>query len=131
MAAAPQYAATPLVGAALISNGTADTSFSAPSHATELVQAGASGTKITQIDVIPAGTISSGGVVVNIFLYNGTTYYLHESVLVPAVTPGTQTAPAKLSFTYDNLVLPSGWYLYATETIATQPCQVNAYGASL
>ena len=131
MAAAPQYAATPLAGAALISNATADTSFSVPAHATTLVTAGSNGTKLTQIDLIPAGTISSGGVVVNLFLYNGTTYYLHESVLVPAVTPATQLAPAKQSYTYDNLVLPSGWFLVATETIATQPVQVNAYGASL
>jgi hypothetical protein len=131
MATAPSYAATPLVGNALINNGTADTSFSAPTHATLLVTAGANGSKITQIDVIPSGTISSGGVVVNVFLYNGTTYYLHESVLVPAVTPGTQVAPAKISYYYDNLVIPSGWYIYATETVVTQPCTVNVYGASL
>lgn len=130
MAAAPTYTAVPLIGAVLVNNATADTSFSAPTHAVVLVTAGANGSKVNQIDLIPAGTISAGGVVVNIFLYNGTTFYLHESVLVPAVTPGTQLAPAKISFRYDDLVIPSGWFLYATETVITQPVQVNAYGGS-
>jgi hypothetical protein len=132
MAAAPAYASTPLLGTALINNGTADTSFSAPTHTTSLFTAGTSGTKLAQIDLVPAGTISSGGVVVNIFLYNGSSYFLHESVLVPAVTPGTQAASAKITYTYDNVTLPSSsWSLVATETVATQPVQVNAYGASL
>jgi hypothetical protein len=131
MATAPQYAATPLIGNELVNNGTADTNFETPSHASLLVTAGANGTKVTEIDLIPAGTISSGGVVVNIYIYNGTTYWLHESVLVPAVTPGTQAAPAKISYYYDNLVLPSGYFLYVTETVASQPVQVNAFGASL
>jgi hypothetical protein len=131
MATAPQYAATPLLGSVLVNNGTADTSFSAPTHATLLVTAGSNGSKITQIDLIPAGTISSGGVVVNIFIYNGTTYYLHESVLVAAITPGTQAASLKVSYTYDNLVIPTGSFLYATETVISQPVQVNAFGASL
>jgi hypothetical protein len=131
MATAPAYAVTPLIGTALITNSTADTSFSTPTHATLVLTGGASGTKITQIDVLPAGTISSGGVVVNIFLYNGTTYYLHESILVAAITPATQVPSVKYSYTYDNLVIPSGWYVYATETVVTQPCQVSVYGASL
>jgi hypothetical protein len=134
MATAPAYAATPLLGAALISNGTAD-SFpftTAPAHATTLFTAGSNGTKLVQVDLIPAGTISSGGVVVVLFLYNGTSYFLHEAVLVPAVTPASQVAPAKISYYYDSCVLPSNsWSLVATETVATQPVQVNAYGASL
>jgi hypothetical protein len=131
MAATPAYAATPLLGSALVSNTTADTSFSAPAHATLLVTASANGSKITEIDLIPAGTIASGGVVVNIFIYNGAAYYLHESVLIAAITPGVQTASQKYTYTYDNLVLPNGYFLYATETVITQPVQVNCFGASL
>jgi hypothetical protein len=131
MAAAPAYAATPLLGTALINNGTADTSFSAPTHTTSLFTAGTNGTKLAQIDLIPAGTISSGGVVVNLFLYNGTSYFLHESVLIAAITPATQVASLKYSLYYDSCVLPTTWSLVATETVATQPVQVNAYGASL
>jgi hypothetical protein len=131
MATAPSYAATPLIGSALVNNGTADTSYSAPTHGSTLLTAGSNGTKVAQIDLIPAGTISSGGVVVNIFIYNGTSYYLHESVLIAAITPATQVASLKYSYYYDNLVIPSGSTLYVTETIATQPVQVNAFGASL
>lgn len=131
MAAAPAFASTPLLGGALINNGSADTNYASPSHAVLLLTAGAGGTKVSQIDLIPAGTINSGGVVVNIYAYNGTSYYLFESVLVPAVTPGVQAASAKQSFYYENLVLPNGWFLYATETVISQEVQVNVFGASL
>jgi hypothetical protein len=131
MAAAPAYAATPLLGSVLVSNSAADTAFATPAHAVLLVAAGANGTKIAEIDLIPGGTIATGGVVVNIYLYNGTTYALHESVLIAAITPATQVAALKYTYTYDNLVLPSGSSLYVTETVISQPVQVNAFGASL
>jgi hypothetical protein len=132
MATAPAYASTPLLGNALINNGTADTSFSAPTHTTTLFTAGSNGTKLVQVDLIPAGTISSGGVVVNLFFYNGSSYFLHESVLITAITPATQVASLKYSYYYDSVVLPSNsWSLVATETVVSQPVQVNAYGASL
>ena len=131
MATAPAYAATPLIGAAVISNSSADTNFQTPSHATSVATAGSSGTKITEVDLLPVGTISSGGVVFNLYLYNGSTYYLLDSVLVPAVTPATQQNVTKIPLYYDNLVLPNGWSLYATETVVTQAVQVSAFGASL
>lgn len=133
MAVAPAYAATPLAGAVLVSNTTADTTFSVPANAVLLVTAGANGTKITEIDYTPGGTIATGGVIVNVYLYNGTTYYLapNGSVLVPAVTPATQQAVSTIQNTYDNLVLPTGWSLYVTETVATQPVFVTVFGASL
>src|ERR1700691_3209320 len=133
MAAAPAYAATPLLGTALINNGTADTGFgsTAPSHTTTLFSAGSNGTKLVQVDLIPAGTISSGGVVVHLFLYNGTAYFLHESVLIAAITPATQGASLKHRYYYDSCALPVTWSLVATQTVATQPVQVNAYGPSL
>ena len=133
MAAAPAYAATPLAGAVLVRNTTADTAFGIPAHAELLLTAGASGTKVTEIDLTPGGTIATGGVVVNIYLYNGTTYYLapNGSVLVPAVTPAAQVPAPTIQNSYDNLVLPSGWSLYVTETVATQPVFVTVFGASL
>ena len=48
---------------------------------------------------------------------------------------GTTTAtiaPAKTSYTYDNLVLPSGWSMRITTTVAGNEnrVEVNAFGAS-
>ena len=130
MAAAPAYAATPVVWSGLVP-GTLDASWTAPSHVTTLGSAGSNGTKITQVDVIPAGSPSAG--LVNVFAYDGTTYHLHESVTIAAATISTTAAPVKQSFYYDNLVLPSGWSLVVSNTVSgnVSIIEVNAYGASL
>lgn len=130
MAAAPAYAATPVVWSGLVP-GTADTSWTAPANVTNLGSAGASGTKVVQVDVIPAGTVVAG--LVNVFLHDGSIYHLHESVTIAAYTSSATAAPPKQSFTYDNLVLPNGWSLRVTTTVAgnVSLVKVNAYGASL
>lgn len=130
MAAAPAYAATPVAWCGLVP-GTADTSWIAPTNVTVLGTAGSNGTKITQVDVIPAGTTVAG--LVNAFLYDGAAYHLHESVTVAAGTVSTTAAPVKQTYTYDNLVLPNGWSLRVANTIAgnVSLVEVNVYGASL
>jgi hypothetical protein len=130
MAAAPSYASTPVAWCGLVPS-TNDTSFTAPAHVTTLGSAGSGGTKITQVDVIDAGTESAG--LVNLFLYDGTAYHLHESVTIAAATPSTTVAPIKTSLYYDNLVLPTGWSLVCSTTVAADESliTVNAFGASL
>ncbi len=134
MATAPQYAIGPVAWTGLVP-ATADTSWTAPTNKTTLGTAtsagGSTGTKITEIDVIPAGTVVNG--LVNIFLYDGTTYHLHESVPIAAATLSTTVGPVKQTYTYDNLVLPSGWSLVVTTTVSgnVSLVEVNAYGASL
>ena len=130
MAAAPAYASTPVLWSGLVPS-TNDTSWTAPTHVTTLGSAGSNGTKITEVDVIDAGTESAG--LVNLFLYDGTNYHLHESVLLTALNLSTIIPPAKTSFYYDNVVLPSGWSLVCSTTVAGNESvvSVNAYGASL
>jgi hypothetical protein len=130
MSAAPAYAATPVIWSGL-TPASADTSWTAPSNVATLGSAGANGTKVTQIDVIPAGTTVAG--LVNVFLFDGTTYHLHESAVIPAYTSSTTAAPPKQTYTYDNLVLPNGWSLRITTTVSgnVSLVEVNAYGASL
>ena len=130
MAAAPSYAVTPVAWTGLVPS-TNDTSWTAPTHVTTLGAAGANGTKITQVDVIDAGTESAG--LVNLFLFDGTAYHLHESVTIAAATPSTTVAPLKQSLYYDNLVLPTGWSLVCTTTVVADESliTVNAFGASL
>lgn len=130
MATAPAYAATPVIWAGIIP-GTLDTSFTAPTNQTTLGSAGASGTKIVQVDIEPLATTVAG--LVNIFAHDGTTYHLVESVTVSAATVSTTVAPVKQTYTYENLVLPTGWSLRVTGTIAgnVSLVKVIAYGASL
>jgi hypothetical protein len=134
MAAAPSYAATPVAWTGLVPS-TADTNWVTPVHVTTLGTAtssgGSTGTKITEIDVICAGTTVAG--LVNLFLYDGTAYHLHESVTIAAATPSATVAPVKQSLYYDNLVLPAGWSLACTATVVADESliEVNAFGASL
>ena len=130
MATAPAYAATPRLLAGLVP-ATADTSFTAPANTTTLGSAGSSGTKVTEIDVEPVGTVVAG--LVNVFGYDGSAYHLIESVTIAAATVSTSAAPAKQAFTYDNLVLPSGWSLRVTNTVSSNVSliTVTAYGADL
>jgi hypothetical protein len=130
MASSPAYADTPHVGAALVNNSTADTSYSsAPSHGSMLLTAGVYGTKVTEIDLIPAATIAA--VVVTIWLYDGTNYHFFTAVTFAAVTLSTTAGPSVTPLYFDNLSIPAGWSLYVTETVASQPVQVNAFGADL
>jgi len=130
MAAAPAYAATPVAWCGLVP-GTQDTSTTAPSHVTSLGSAGANGTKITQIDVIPTATVVAG--IVYVFVYDSVTYHLHEAVTIAAATYSTTAAPVKQSYYYDNMVLPNGWSLVASNSVASNVSivEVNAFGASL
>ena len=129
MSAAPTYASTPVTWCAL-APGTADTSWTGPTAVNVLGSAGTLGTKISQMDVIPSGTTVTG--LVNVFLYDGTAYHLHEPVQITAGTTTATIAPVKTSYTYDNLVLPSGWSMRITTTVAGNEnrVEVNAFGAS-
>jgi hypothetical protein len=131
MAAAPAYAATPVAWTGLVP-GTADTSFTAPTNQTTLGTAGSNGTKITEINIIPVGTVAAG--LVNVFLYDGSTYHLWDSYLIAVGTVNTTTQPVRQVFTYDNLVLPTNsWSLRVTTTVSgnVSLIEVNAVGASL
>jgi hypothetical protein len=128
MAASPSFAVTPRALCGLVPS-TADTSTTAPTHVTSLGSAGSSGTKITEIDVTPVATTVAG--IVHVFAYDGSAYHLVEPVTIPAATVSATAAPVKQVFTYDNLVLPSGWSLTCTTTEASNVSliTVNAFGA--
>lgn len=130
MAASAQYAATPKVGSALLT--TADTSLTAPTTVGTVITAGASGTRIDYIDVQGVATTSAG--IVNLFVFDGTTYSLWAQVPVIAITSST-TAPAFQATLSSNvnanqlpLVLPTGWSLRATTSVAQTGIRVIALG---
>lgn len=130
MAASAQYAATPKIGSTLLT--TADTSLTAPTTVGTVITAGASGTRIDYIDVQGVDTTVSG--LINLFLYDGTTYSLWAQVPVIAITSST-TAPAFQATLSSNvnanllpLILPTGWSLRATTTVLQTGIRVIAFG---
>lgn len=119
MATDPQFAATPVVGAALL--GAAETNLQVPVSASVVLAAGVNGSRVEEVVVEGASTTLTGATVIGqvyLFLYDGTTYSLFDVIPVNAVTPSTAVAPFRTNRLYANLVLPSGWSLRASQSIA-------------
>jgi hypothetical protein len=132
MSATAQYASTPVFGAALLT--TADTSLAAPTTVGTVLTAGASGTRIDFIEVMGVATTVSG--IVNLFIYDGTTYHLWQQIPIIPVTVSTTatsfTSTISTNNTPNNLpmIIPTGYSLIATTTIAQTGVKVIAYGGN-
>lgn len=127
MAAAPQFAVTPRIGA--VSIATADSSYTAPTNVGTVLTGVAAGTRINEVVIKSAAT--SAAAVVRLFLFDGTTYWLFDEVSIPAVTGSSTLPTARTTRTYDNIVLPSAsWSLRATTSVS-QATHVTAHGADL
>jgi hypothetical protein len=123
MATSPNFAATPRVGAVLIS--TADTSRTSPTNVGTVLTAGSSGSRIDEINVVAMGTTTAN--VVRLFLFDGTNYFLLQEVLIAALTPSVTAPVVTYTSTYSNLMLPNGWSLRATTNNA-ESYEVLAFG---
>lgn len=127
MAAAPQFAVTPRIGA--VSIATADSSYTAPTNVGTVLTGVAAGTRINEVVIKSAAT--SAAAVVRLFLFDGTSYWLFDEVVIPAITGSSTSATNRARLTYDNLVLPSAsWSLRATTSVS-QATHVTALGADL
>ncbi len=129
MGATPQFSSTVLVGHATPS-ATADAVYGAsqPAHAVTLLTAGASGTKVEQIECVGTGVTVAGNITV--WIFDGTTYWLIYTFLVTVVTPSTTVSPFYASAAFNNLVIPTGSTLAISSAVASQLVNVNAYGGS-
>jgi len=132
MSTTAQYASTPVFGAALLT--TADTSLTAPTTVGTVITAGSLGTRIDYIEVQGVATTVVG--IVNIFIYDGTAYHLWQQIPVNAVT-STTTAVAfnAINSTNNNanvmpMIIPTGYSIRATTTIAQTGLKVIAYGGN-
>jgi hypothetical protein len=127
MAVNPQFAATPRIGSVSIS--TAETSLTAPTSFGTLITGVAAGTRVAEIVVKCAAT--SAAALIRVFLFDGTNYFLFDEIAVGNVTSSNTTATARVTATYNNLILPSSsWSLRVTTTIS-QAVHVTALAADL
>ena len=122
----PNFAITPVLGVGPVI--TASASRTAPTNTVTVLAAASSGSRVERIVATPTG--STIAAVVSLYLYNGTTYYLHDEIQVSASTANT-TTPQPVStleaVTAPNLMpllLPSGWSLVATVSVS-QPAAIN------
>lgn len=70
---------------------------------------------------------------VYLFLYDGTTYHLFDTITVTAITASATVAPFRARNLYDNLAIKSGWSLRASQSIAGNASllKCHALGADL
>lgn len=128
MAADPIFASTVNLGAALL--GSAETNLRVPAQSSVVVTAGATGTKVEEI-VVEAGmttlvaTTVAG--LVYVFLYDGSTYTLFDTIAITAITASSTVAPFRLARQYPNLVLKTGWSLRASQSIAGNASILNIF----
>ena len=127
MAAEPVFAVTPRIGS--VSIATADSSYTAPTNVGTLITGVTAGTRVNEIVIKCAAT--SAAAVVRIFLYDGTTYWLFDEVLVAAATGSSTVMQFRVTKSYDNLVLPSSSWSVRVTTSVSQATHVTALGADL
>ena len=130
MSTSAQYASTPKIGSALLT--TADTSLTAPTTVGTVFTAGASGSRIDYIDIQGVATTVAG--LINLFIFDGTNYFLYNQVPVIAITSSTTAvafASTLSSNSHPNIMpinLPTGYSLRATASVAQTGVRVTASG---
>jgi uncharacterized membrane protein len=127
MATSPAFATTPRIGT--VSIATAESSYTSPTNFGTLITGAATGTRIAEIVVKMAAT--SAAAIVRVFLHDGSSYFLLDELTVAAATGSTTVQQARVSTTYNNLILPSAsWSIRVTTSVA-QTTHVTALGADL
>ena len=131
MSTTAQYATTPNPGTPGILT-TADTSWTAPTTFATIITAGASGSRIDNIDVVGVANTAAG--IVNLFLYDGSTAHRITGVNLMGVTAGTTASPEEYHLgVYSNpllfpIILKTGWTIRASVTTAQTGVKVIARG---
>ena len=117
MATAMNVAATPHVGS-IITPATLDTSLTAPTNTATVFTGGASGSRINLIRINQLASTAAAGIL-NLFLFDGTTYDLFDFYAFSIVTLSATSQLQPLEIPYQMLLIPaSTWSLRCTVTVA-------------
>jgi len=110
MSSAAQYASVPVTAMAQIS--AANTNRDGTGTLVTVLTAGSNGTRVDDISIVAAGTVTAG--VVRLFLYDGANTMLFKEILVTATTPSTTTAVWSYPLSNLALILANGWSIKAS-----------------
>ena len=128
MAASPAFATIPRIGAVQLSVANTNRNGTTGTYGT-LISAGNGGTRIAEIAVQATGITTAG--MVRLFTNDGTNIRMFDEISVAAVaSPGASTKATRISTTYTNLTIPSGWSIIAS-THNGEVINVFALGADL
>lgn len=116
----PIFPKTPAIGIATLTSATAVTSRANITGTTGLVQltpVSTDGKRIDSIRVKGKGTTVAS--ILSIWLYNGTTSFLYDEIVIDAVTASNTAISDLGSRTYSDLALPPTYQLYVSQTVQT------------
>lgn len=132
MSAAASFSSTINVKGATIS-ATADGTFASatPTGGTSTLQTGgASGTQVYTMVFQGYGTSLAG--IINVWLYDGTNYYLIDQVKFLGVAGSTTANSERFVRSYESLLIPATtWSLRVSSAVASQKVVVTAFGGDL
>jgi hypothetical protein len=124
MAAAANFVGTP--EAAVASVSTANTARDGTGTIATVFTAGSSGSRITSVRCVATGDPADS--IVNLFLHDGTTAWFFDSIDMGNPAAASTTVDAfKAVVSYTDLLLPSGWSLRASITVALTAGVVNVF----
>ncbi len=124
----PIFPIAPLVGVATLTSPTAVTSranITGTTNLTQLTPTSTNGKRIDRVHMHSKGNSSAGSLF--IWIYNGTTSYLFDEILISAVTASTTVASFDSFNNYTTLVLQPTYQLYVSVSVS-QDCNVFAFG---
>ena len=129
----PLFTLTPNVGVTAVS-ATADAAVAASGSSITptagsfktVLTAGTNGTRVEEIDIVGTGVTVAG--LIRLYVYDGTSYWLRTTVIVPVVTPSATQPNYEYVLTFQNFVLGTGKSLVVTSTVASQLANVIALG---
>jgi hypothetical protein len=110
MSSTANYAATPAPALGQVS--TANTARDGTGTIATILTAGASGTRVDDINITAVGTTTAG--MIRLFLHDGTNTRLYKEIPVSAITPSATVAAFTTTLGALSLVLKNGWSLRAT-----------------
>lgn len=132
MAANPSFATVPRLGATGLASG--NTGRDGSGVVSAVLNAGASGTRISELRVTSVGPTSAG--TVRFYLHDGVNYRLWVEMPITAVTPSGATAAFCGAFNERTnpdllpIVIPPGWSVRA-HADASMQSNVFIFGADL
>lgn len=132
MATAPSFAVFPEIGNGLVTVLNNNRDGTSGSGYVVFASGAANGTRVAEIVVQCTGTTVAGLARVYVSGFGITGNPLFDEITIAAATPSASVKATRISTTYNNLVLQSGQYLNAANSIGpTQGFNIIALGADL
>lgn len=127
MATSPSFAVTPRIGMGQVS--TANAGRDGTGTVVTILIGAATGTRIAEVVAQAAVTTTAG--MVRLFITNGVTTRLFDEISIATATVSATVKAARISTTYNNLVLPDNTWSLIASTHNAEAINVMALGADL